>query len=225
MINLSTSNLTVDLGIVDFNLALEIQHNLRNLRERELVGDVILFLQHPPIYTVGRRPDNNNFSGINVIATERGGDVTYHGPGQLVVYPIMKIGDKDHVDARKFVNSIQNLVISSIEAMGYDCHLGHEPGIWVSDSPLGDRKVASIGMAIVKGVSFHGISINIGKEVLEGFSKIRPCGMDPFVMGYIGVGRIEMINAIRGNLGMIMDNPEHVSKEKFYEIYEKLLAK
>ncbi len=220
MINRSTSNLTADLGIIGFEEALEIQHRLRELRERELIGDIILFLEHPAVYTVGRHPNPNNFSSVNVISTERGGDVTYHGPGQLVIYPIIKIGTPEKVDVRKYVNMVQEIIIKSIETLGFHCHLGEEPGIWVYDSPQGDRKVASLGMAIVRGVAFHGISINLTSEVLNGFSRISPCGMDPQVMGFLGISRDEMIRAVLNNFSAHFTFKTNMTRAQFFKYYE-----
>ena len=220
MINHSTSNLTADLGIIGFEESLEIQHRLRELREQDLIGDIILFLEHPSVYTVGRHPDPKNFPFIDVIRTERGGDVTYHGPGQLVIYPIMKIGTPEKVDVRKYVNMIQEIIIKSIESLGFHCHLGDEHGIWVYDSPDGDRKVASLGMAIVRGVAFHGISINLTAEVLEGFSRINPCGMDPHVMGFLGISRDKMINAVLKNFLGDSKFEKSLSREQFFKFYE-----
>ncbi len=220
MINRSTSNLTADLGIIGFEEALEIQHRLRELREREFIGDIILFLEHPPVYTVGRHPNPNNFSSVKVISTERGGDVTYHGPGQLVIYPIIKIGTPEKVDVRKYVNMVQEIIIKSIETLGFHCHLGEEPGIWVYDSPQGDRKVASLGMAIVRGVAFHGISINLTSEVLNGFSRISPCGMDPQVMGFLGISRDEMIRAVLNNFSAHFTFKTNMTRAQFFKYYE-----
>ena len=220
MISRSTSNLTADIGVIGFEEALEIQHRLRELREQDLIGDIILFLEHPSVYTVGRHPDPKNFPFIDVIRTERGGDVTYHGPGQLVIYPIMKIGTPEKVDVRKYVNMIQEIIIKSIESLGFHCHLGDEPGIWVYDSPDGDRKVASLGMAIVRGVAFHGISINLTAEVLEGFSRINPCGMDPHVMGFLGISRDKMINAVLKNFLGDSKFEKSLSREQFFKFYE-----
>ncbi len=220
MINRSTSNLTADLGIIGFEEALEIQHRLRELRERELIGDIILFLEHPAVYTVGRHPNPNNFSSVNVISTERGGDVTYHGPGQLVIYPIIKIGTPEKVDVRKYVNMVQEIIIKSIETLGFHCHLGEEPGIWVYDSPQGDRKVASLGMAIVRGVAFHGISINLTSEVLNGFSRISPCGMDPHVMGFLDISRNEMIRAVLNNFSAHFTFKTNMTRAQFFKYYE-----
>ena len=222
MISRSTSNLTADIGVIGFEEALVIQHRLRELREQDLIGDIILFLEHPSVYTVGRHPNPNNFSSVKVISTERGGDVTYHGPGQLVIYPIVKIGTPEKVDVRKYVNMVQEIIIKSMETLGFHCHLGEEPGIWVYDSPVGDRKVASLGMAIVRGIAFHGISINLTADVLPGFSRINPCGMDSNVMGFLGISRDKMIHAVLKNFSAYYNFEMNLNREQFFEFYGTL---
>lgn len=207
-----TSSLSVELGRMDFIQALELQRKLRNLRSEGKIPDVFLFLEHFPVFTVGRHPEPSNFVGVPVVETERGGDVTYHGPGQLVIYPIRDVRIDGNMDVRKFVNLTQAWVIRSLESLGFRTHLGNEPGIWVYNTPNGDRKVASIGMAIKDSVSMHGVSINLSEEVLEGFNRIRPCGMSPEVMGYIGIGRDRVINAMLSELDVPCRN---VEREEF----------
>ena len=196
MENLYTSNLATDIGTIGYEECLGIQKKLLSRRQEGRIPDIILFLEHPAVYTTGRRDDPSNYQGIEVIKTERGGDVTYHGPGQLVIYPILKLWEKDgKIDVRSFVVKLENIVISALGKFGFEASVGDEPGIWVSFGE-GKKKVASMGLAIEKGVSYHGISINIGKEVLEGFSRINPCGMDSSVMGYVDINRDDLIRVL-----------------------------
>lgn len=196
MENLYTSNLAIDLGTIGYDECLKIQKNLLCRRQEGSIPDTLLFLQHPPVYTTGRKDDPSNYPGIAVIKTERGGDVTYHGPGQLVVYPILKLWEKDgKIEVRSFVVKLENIVINALGRFGFEASVGEEPGIWVSSGGK-MKKVASMGLAIEKGVSYHGISINIGKEVLEGFSRINPCGMDSSVMGYVDINRGDLIRVL-----------------------------
>ena len=196
MENRYTSNLAIDLGQIDYLECLKFQKDLVSRRLNNSIPDVILFLEHPPVYTTGRRDDPSNYGSIDVIKTERGGDVTYHGPGQLVVYPILKIWEKEgKIDVRSFVVKLEGIVIKSLATFGFEASVGDEPGIWVGNGKE-KKKVASMGLAIENGVSYHGISINIGKEVLEGFSRINPCGMDSSVMGYIEINREDLIDVL-----------------------------
>ena len=189
-----TSNLATDLGRVSYNEAYRLQKHLLDLVKKGTRRGFLLFLEHDPVYTLGRKPIKENYAGVDTVQTERGGDVTYHGPGQKVIYPIVDISEKGNVDVRSYVHFVEDTVIGILNKSGYEASVGEEPGIWVRSS-MGERKVASIGMAIDHGISYHGISINIAENVLEGFSNIRPCGLDPSVMSY---ARVSEQSIIRG---------------------------
>lgn len=181
-----TSNLATDLGRITYAQAYRLQKHLLELVRNGDRRGFLLFLEHDPVYTLGRKPVTENYLGVETVATERGGDVTYHGPGQKVIYPIVDIRENGSMDVRGFVHFVEDTVIGILESAGYTAHVGEEPGIWIG-TENGDRKVASIGMAIDHGISFHGVSINRSPEVLTGFGKIRPCGLDPSVMGFADV--------------------------------------
>ncbi len=183
MENRYTSNLAVDLGRTPYLEALRIQKDLVELIRKSDLRRILLFLEHDPVYTTGRKSSKENFQSVDVVETERGGDVTYHGPGQLVVYPIFRLSTSGNVDVRSYVKSIEDITIKALRSLGFDTHVGEEPGIWIHEQD-GEKKVASIGMAIDHGISYHGIAINHSPEVLPWFSRIRPCGMEPGVMGY-----------------------------------------
>jgi len=184
----STSNLVIDLGRVPYEETLRLQREIVGLVRETDLQRVLLFLEHDPVYTVGRKFSKENFPSVNVIETERGGDVTYHGPGQLVVYPIFRIGPPGSIDVRSYVTTIERITISALRKLGFDAYVGEEPGIWIRTDKI-NRKVASIGMAIDHGVSFHGIAINYSSEVIPWFNRIRPCGMNPNVMGWVDTDR------------------------------------
>lgn len=187
MENRYTSNLAVDLGIIEYNECLELQHSLVKARKRNEIPNILLFLEHdPPVYTIGRKADPKNYPNIKVIKTERGGDVTYHSPGQMVIYPIFDLSENGRIDVRKFVKTVEQIVIDLLHSKGYNATVGDEPGIWVLPEK---KKVASIGMAIDQKVSYHGAAINISQEPLSGFSMINPCGLSPEVMGYVEIDR------------------------------------
>lgn len=206
----STTSPVADLGTVGYNDSLSLQRRLVEMVKNGEMGDVLLFLDHPPVFTVGRGKRPENYAGIEVTETERGGDVTYHGPGQLVVYPIIDLNRNGIDGARKFVHLIEHVIIASIGKLGYEGKVGDEPGIWV-----GGRKVASIGLAIRDRVSFHGLAINIGKEVLDGFNKINPCGLTPETIGYIEVERDELREALRASFEGSIHPFEEVEPEFF----------
>ncbi|HLH86148.1 MAG TPA: lipoyl(octanoyl) transferase LipB [Thermoplasmataceae archaeon] len=177
----------IDLDLCGYERSLEIQRKFVDLVKAERIQKALIFVTHPPVYTIGRKADPRNYPGLEPVATERGGDITYHGPGQIVVYPIIRIGT-DRADVRKFVNTLQETVETVISLHGYITARDAEPGIWIV-SETGKRKVGSIGLALDHYVSYHGIAINLSEEVLEGFSRIRPCGLEPDVMGFVRIGR------------------------------------
>lgn len=181
-----TSNLAVDLGRISYNRAYELQKQLVELIKEECNNGFLLFLEHDPVYTIGRKPVPENYSNVDVIVTERGGDVTYHGPGQLVIYPIFLISDDERIDVREYVHFVEKIVIEMLEKAGYQAFVGDEPGIWIKTSD-GEKKIASIGMAVDRGISYHGVSINLTNEAVQGFQKIKPCGLDPSVMHYASI--------------------------------------
>lgn len=208
------SSPVVDLGTVEYLEALNIQKWVVERVKEGYFGDVLIFLDHPPVFTIGRRNIPENYRGVQVVETERGGDVTYHGPGQLVVYPVINLEKNGLFDVRKFVNLMEEIVISSLLKLGYEGKTGEEPGIWV-----GGKKVASIGIAIRDKISFHGISINVGSEALAGFSRIRPCGMPSAVMGYIPVERELLEGEITGFFNERLHEFRRMSRSEFMNMF------
>jgi len=174
------------LGMVDYRDALSLQEGLRALRQEDEIPDVLLTLEHPPVYTRGRRsvagelPMGDEWyaaRGIDVVDTDRGGLVTYHGPGQLVGYPIVRVDD-----VVGYVRTLENALVRALVDEGVvDARSrpreGHRfTGVWVED-----RKIASIGVHMSRGVSMHGFAVNVEND-LEPFSWIVPCGLDGVAM-------------------------------------------
>ena len=187
-----TTRLSVDLGTIEYRRCLDLQHLLVSRRKAGIIPDILLFLEHSPgVYTIGRKADPANFPGLDPVRIERGGGITYHGEGQLVVYPIFDMRLSGKIDVRRFVQRIESVAINAIEQLGYKAGVGDEPGIWV-----GNKKVASIGMAIDDFVSYHGIAFNYSPKVLESFMRIRPCGLDPASMGYLKISRDRLLQVL-----------------------------
>ena len=170
------------LGVVDYREAVELQERLRTARQEDELPDVLLTLEHPPVYTRGRRSRPGELPlgdahGIEIIETDRGGLVTYHGPGQLVGYPIVGVDD-----VVGYVRTLENALVRALVDEGVvgarsRPHDGHRyTGVWVED-----RKIASIGVHISRGVSTHGFAVNVEND-LEPFSWIVPCGLDGVAM-------------------------------------------
>ena len=154
-------------------------------------GDYLLLLEHPPTYTLGVRADTRNFrvepasieaKGATIRATDRGGDVTYHGPGQLVGYPILSVEGKrggGMADTVAYVAGIQSLLIAALQQLGLDDvgTVREYPGVWVAPDSPRPRKIAAIGVRLSRGRSMHGFAINVTDEPLEWFEHIVACGL------------------------------------------------
>lgn len=158
---------------------LDVQHQLHDLRVSQRIGDTVLVLEHAPVITIGRTPGAREHvhaseeklwqQGIDVCVTDRGGDVTYHGPGQITVYYIMELAERD---IHGFVQQLEQSVITLLADYGIQGHVNPEyPGVWV-----GDDKICALGVAVRKWVSFHGIALNISPDLAH-FQYIVPCGI------------------------------------------------
>jgi len=168
------------LGTVPYREALNIQARIRTRRLAGELPDVLLLLEHPPTYTVGRRagagelPLGEDFyraQGIEIMATDRGGRVTYHGPGQLVGYPIIRVQD-----VVGHVRALETALVAALADEGISAHsrTAEGPdftGVWVAE-----RKIASIGVHVSRAVATHGFAVNVDND-LEPFSWIVPCGL------------------------------------------------
>jgi lipoate-protein ligase B len=162
------------LGVVEYGEALALQERIREARQEGSLPDVLLTLEHPPVYTRGRRSEPMaDVHGIDVVETDRGGLVTYHGPGQLVGYPIVRVDD-----VVGYVRTLENALVAALRDEGVvDARSrpreGHRyTGVWVED-----RKIASIGVHLSHGVTTHGFAVNVEND-LQPFSWIVPCGLD-----------------------------------------------
>jgi lipoate-protein ligase B len=176
---------SVHLGRIPYGEALALQQRVRAARRHDLIPDTVLTLEHDPVYTRGRRsdpaelpfaPDWYAERGIEIVDVDRGGKVTYHGPGQLVAYPIVRIGD-----VMAFVGQLERLMAAALAEEGIDArgraHEGRDfTGVWV-----GDRKIGSIGLHISHGVTMHGLSINVDGD-LAPFEWIVACGLGGVAM-------------------------------------------
>jgi lipoate-protein ligase B len=162
----------LDLGRRDYVEVLELQRKLAETRARKLIPDTLILVEHPHVFTVGKAVPGevpSQVHGVPVIRIERGGQWTYHGPGQLVGYPILDLNDRQR-DIHRFLRSIEETLILTIGRFGINGGRGEQTGVWV-----GRRKIASIGAAIRNWISFHGFALNINTD-LSFFHKISPCG-------------------------------------------------
>ena len=171
----------LDLQTMAYQEVWEFQRTLVRARiEKNFSQDVILFVEHAPVFTLGRRGGIENLtvsdaflktSGIQVIQVERGGDITYHGPGQMVVYPILDL-DRQQLGITELVFMLEEVMIRVSETLGVQATRNpRNHGVWV-----GEKKLGSIGLAVRKGISFHGMALNVNLSMTP-FKWIHPCGL------------------------------------------------
>jgi lipoyl(octanoyl) transferase len=169
----------VDWGRRDYATSLLEMKQLVRARREGRIEDRLILVEHPPVVTVGVEGDDGEAarSGLPMVAVERGGRATYHGPGQLVGYPIVDLEPRGR-DVRRFVHEVEGLVIRALSAVGVASgHVSGRHGVWVN----GERKIASIGIAVDHWVTFHGFAVNIDLD-LGPFGKFHPCGMSGALM-------------------------------------------
>ena len=165
-----------ELGVVDYlsawKLQKQIHQDVLNLQSE----NTLLLLEHPSVYTAGRRTEilDRPLDGTPVIDVDRGGKITWHGPGQLVGYPIVKL--KNSTDVVGFVRELETALISVCAEFGIKADRYCErSGVWVRDDKS-DRKIAAIGLRVAKGVTMHGFALNVNPD-LSAYEKIIPCGI------------------------------------------------
>lgn len=169
--------LVCHLGQVEYRAAVALQETLRARVQSGELGDLLLLLEHPPVYTRGRRSESSEIpmgedwyraQGVDVVQTDRGGKLTYHGPGQLVGYPIMRTGD-----VIAFLRTMEAAISAALAEEGVTGGpVEGLTGVWVED-----RKIGSIGVHVSRGVTTHGFAINVDND-LQPFDWVVPCGLD-----------------------------------------------
>lgn len=169
------------LGKCEYREALAIQYKLLEKRQKGEIEDTLIIVEHPPVITLGNQAEKSNIiaseeyltqQGIDIIETNRGGDVTYHGTGQIVGYPIVDIRNLK-IGVRDFVNGLEEVFIQLLQQeLGIDAErdFGHT-GVWI-----GNNKILAIGLAVKRGVTMHGFAFNVNTN-LQHFNFIVPCGI------------------------------------------------
>ena len=165
-----------ELGLVDYQVGWDLQKEIQENVINSKLENTLLLLEHSSVYTAGRRTEISDrpIDGTPVIDVDRGGKITWHGPGQLVGYPIIKL--KNSTDVVGFVRELETVLISVCAEFGVETKRYCErSGVWIRDSK-GDRKIAAIGLRLAKGVTMHGFALNVNPD-LSAYSKIIPCGI------------------------------------------------
>jgi lipoyl(octanoyl) transferase len=231
---MSEAILVVRCGTVPYEEAREAQRELEGRRQRGEIGDVLLLLEHPPVYTRGRRATPEELpmgvewyeaQGIEVRDTDRGGRVTYHGPGQLVAYPIVSLAPYGD-DVHAYVRGLERVTIGSLAEHGVEAGLiegqtgvwvgrpreGANPGPAAGPSTLGARKIGSIGIHVSRGVTSHGLAVNVSND-LQPFEWVMPCGIEGCAMTSISreLGSEQPVDAFADTVAA-----------RFGEVFERL---
>jgi len=223
----------VKLGSIEYQKALDLQLKLLKLSQQEAIEDLLLLLEHPPVLTVGINGKDNNIlidedilgkMGVSVFHSNRGGDVTYHGPGQIVGYPILNLNHfgKDVKDYVRRLEETTIMVMKDEYGLKADRKPGF-PGVWV-----GNDKITAIGCAVKRWVTMHGFALNVNTN-LEHFRWINPCGFTDK-----GVTSLERLLGKPQDIDIVMNQvmkhfaalfhiePEVIDKEVFFRKLEDL---
>lgn len=177
------------LGLVPYETAWKLQQTLLIDRIQESVDDTLLVVEHPAVITLGRKfpgalqlqeEKKDNWEGLPLYIVERGGEATYHGPGQIVLYPIFRLSLT--IGPKKFLRLLENAIIATLVELEIDGFTREGiTGVWVNDAIGEARKIASLGIAVRHSVTYHGLALNFNCD-LNNFRKINPCGLSPQVM-------------------------------------------
>lgn len=175
------------LGLMDYQEAWDYQAEVAAQRARDEIADTILVVEHPAVYTAGKRtqPEDMPTNGLPVIDVDRGGRITWHGEGQLVVYPIIKLAEP--VDVVDYVRRLEEAIIHTVRQMGVTTagRIDGRSGVWVPSTTTAadpsasqrDRKIAALGIRITRGVTMHGLALNCN-NILDYYDHIIACGID-----------------------------------------------
>jgi lipoyl(octanoyl) transferase len=178
----------VNLGRLDYATALALQQQVCSLRQQEQIGDVVLLVEHPPVLTLGRNGHREHVvasdqmltrRGISLIETNRGGDVTYHGPGQLVGYPILNLRSwNPPIGIVDYLRKLEEVLIRACADYGVLTHrIAGRAGVWtMPGGAIAEKKIAALGVHVSRGVTTHGFALNVTTD-LQDFHLIVPCGI------------------------------------------------
>lgn len=210
----------IDLGRVEYEAAFELQLHLHALRRSDSIADTILIQENPPVITLGRSASESNIltprtelqaQGVTVVEVSRGGDVSYHGPGQLVVSAIMRLRNRV-ASVHEYLRLIEQVVIKLLAGYGIQAErVAGASGVWAHD-----RKIAAVGIAISHGVTLHGLAVNVDPD-LSHFQLIRPCGLENSAVSSIAAltgsnpGLLDVRDRLLHEFGQVFESPVRAS--------------
>ncbi len=207
MVNNEQALIIRDLGVEDYSKTWQAMTAFTNTRDADTLDELWL-VQHSPVFTLGQAGKKEHIilpKDIPVVQCDRGGQVTYHGPGQLIAYPLLDL-KRAKIGVRELVEKIEEVLIQTLSE--YQIRAERQdgaPGVYVND-----EKIAALGLRVRKGCSFHGMSMNVAMD-LEPFTRINPCG-------YPGLGVVQMIDKAPENLNIDVDQVAVTLVEKFCEV-------
>jgi lipoate-protein ligase B len=204
----------LELGVEEYGAIFKLQEQLNEARRNKIIQDIVIFLEHHPCFTIGRKgttdhilvsEDRLKLEGIKVYETDRGGDVTYHGPGQLVCYPIIDLNNYGR-DVHSYARNMEEILIRTLDRFGIKASRKLEyPGVWV-----GPAKIAAEGIAMRNWVTQHGVALNICPNMYH-FSLIVPCGITSF-----GVTSMEALLGNRVELTIVRQE----MRQQFSQLFD-----
>lgn len=218
----------IHLGRVDYGAALDVQKQLVEARHEGRVGNTLLLLEHPPVLTLGRNASRDNivasdeflaYRGVEVHEINRGGDVTYHGPGQLVGYPIFDLRSfAPRLGAVEFVRKLEEALIRACGDFGIPAQrIAGRTGVWtLPGGSIAEKKIAAIGVHIARGITSHGFALNVTTD-LRDFELIVPCGISDRAVTSIDL-EVDPNSAIHP--AATMENAMHVVARHFGRVFE-----
>jgi len=192
----------MNLGVTEYNEAWELQRSLAAAVSHGAIPDTVLLLEHPPTITLGRRTDPSELhvpdgADVDVVETDRGGKSTYHGPGQLVCYPILDLR-RHGKDVKKYCRDLEQAVIDAVAAFGVEAErIDGLTGVWLQSPP---RKIASIGVHISRWVTTHGYALNVNLDPAPFTDWITACGLEDAAFTTLATetGRTLTVDDVRG---------------------------
>ncbi len=205
-----------NIGITGYKSAWELQRRLADARIENTVGDVLLLTEHHHVYTIGKNGNDDHLlagetelraTGAEVYHNDRGGDITYHGPGQLVVYPILDLNGY-YLDLHRYLRDLEEVVIRSLADFGIVAvRDGNLTGVWV-----GEDKIAALGVKVRRWITMHGLALNVNTR-LDYFDRISPCGI--FHRGVTSMQRLlqtpirldEVMSVVIRHFGEVFGSP------------------
>lgn len=207
------------LGTMEYRQALQLQEDLQEKRIHGQCPDTLLLLEHPPVLTMGRRASSDNIlisrealeqRGVSVVEINRGGDVTYHGPGQLVGYPIFDLREQGR-DIRLFMNRLEGIFVTLLSRYGIEAHSedGRHTGVF-----HGHDKLVAFGISVRQWVTMHGFAFNVQPDLTH-FSWILPCGLSDR-----GVTSVEALTGRRLSLEQVAQDVGALFQQTFQQPYQ-----